>query len=68
MDERETQIYRTLHDISEEIGTAVTVQSMVFGNKGKDSATGVLFSRNPSNGKKELYGEYIINAQGEDIL
>ncbi|MGV2432028.1 MAG UNVERIFIED_CONTAM: pyruvate, phosphate dikinase [Rickettsiaceae bacterium] len=67
MSER-AKIYRVLHDISEEIGTAVTIQSMVFGNKGEDSATGVLFSRNPSNGNKELYGEYIINAQGEDIV
>ncbi len=61
-------IYRKLHDISDDIGTAVNIQSMVFGNKGKTSATGVVFSRNPSTGEKKLFGEYLINAQGEDIV
>ena len=60
--------YRKLNNIPSDIGTAVTIQSMVFGNKGDDSATGVSFSRNPSNGKKEVFGEYILNAQGEDIV
>ena len=61
-------IYRKLHDISEVEGTAVSIQSMVFGNMGETSATGVLFSRDPSTGKKELFGEYLINAQGEDVV
>ena len=61
-------IYRKLHDIPNDLGTAVSVQRMVFGNKGKTSATGVVFSRNPSNGEKKLFGEYLINAQGEDIV
>ncbi|MBT4921971.1 MAG: pyruvate, phosphate dikinase [Rickettsiales bacterium] len=60
--------YRKMNDISDEWGTAVNVQSMVFGNMGDNSATGVAFSRNPSNGKNELYGEYLINAQGEDVV
>ena len=61
-------IYRKLHDIPNDLGTAVSVQRMVFGNKGKTSATGVVFSRNPSNGEKKLFGEYLINAQGEEIV
>lgn len=61
-------IYRKLHDISENEGTAVSLQSMVFGNMGENSATGVLFSRDPSTGEKKLYGEYLINAQGEDVV
>ena len=61
-------IYRKLHDMDHDLGTAVNIQSMVFGNKGKTSATGVVFSRNPSNGQKALFGEYLINAQGEDIV
>ncbi len=62
------KIYRKLHDIPEEWGTAVNVQSMVFGNMGDTSATGVCFTRNPSNGENAFYGEYLINAQGEDVV
>ena len=60
--------YRELHHIPASWGTAVNVQSMVFGNLGETSATGVAFTRNPSTGKKELYGEFLINAQGEDVV
>ena len=60
--------YRRLHDIPESWGTAVNVQSMVFGNMGDTSATGVAFTRNPSTGEKQLYGEFLINAQGEDVV
>jgi pyruvate,orthophosphate dikinase len=60
--------YRCLHGIPESWGTAVTVQAMVFGNLGDTSATGVAFTRNPSTGVKELYGEFLINAQGEDVV
>ncbi|WP_034997259.1 pyruvate, phosphate dikinase [Beijerinckia mobilis] len=60
--------YRRLHDIPASWGTAVTVQAMVFGNMGETSATGVAFTRNPSTGAKELYGEFLINAQGEDVV
>ena len=60
--------YRRLNNIPNDLGTAVNVQVMVFGNMGKDSATGVGFTRNPSNGKKEFYGEFLINAQGEDVV
>lgn len=60
--------YRMLHDIPAEWGTAVTVQSMVFGNLGSDSATGVAFTRNPSTGESEIFGEYLANAQGEDVV
>ncbi|TBW34401.1 pyruvate, phosphate dikinase [Siculibacillus lacustris] len=60
--------YRRLHDIPESWGTAVNVQAMVFGNMGETSATGVAFSRNPSTGEKALYGEFLINAQGEDVV
>ncbi len=60
--------YRKERDIPYEWGTAVSVQSMVFGNMGEDSGTGVVFSRNPANGNKEIYGEYMINAQGEDVV
>ncbi len=62
------KVYRKLNQIPSEWGTAVNVQSMVFGNMGNDSATGVVFTRNPSDGKKEIYGEYLINAQGEDVV
>ncbi|WP_068085531.1 pyruvate, phosphate dikinase [Polycladidibacter stylochi] len=62
------QTYRRLHDLPSDWGTAVNVQAMVFGNMGDDSATGVAFSRNPSNGENALYGEYLINAQGEDVV
>ena len=60
--------YRKLNDIPEEWGTAVNIQSMVFGNMGNDCATGVAFTRNPSTGENQLYGEYLINAQGEDVV
>lgn len=60
--------YRGLHAIPNEWGTAVNVQSMVFGNMGDDSATGVAFSRNPSTGENKFYGEYLLNAQGEDVV
>ncbi|MGI6576123.1 MAG: pyruvate, phosphate dikinase [bacterium] len=61
-------IYRRLHKIPDDIGTAVNIQTMVFGNMGDDSGTGVAFTRNPSTGIKELYGEYLLNAQGEDVV
>ncbi|MFM9845696.1 MAG: pyruvate, phosphate dikinase, partial [Hyphomicrobiaceae bacterium] len=60
--------YRRLHGIPDEWGTAVNVQAMVFGNMGPTSATGVAFTRNPSTGKRELYGEFLVNAQGEDVV
>ncbi|WP_316190064.1 MULTISPECIES: pyruvate, phosphate dikinase [unclassified Bradyrhizobium] len=60
--------YRKLHDIPESWGTAVNVQAMVFGNMGDTSATGVAFTRNPSTGEAKLYGEFLINAQGEDVV
>ncbi len=60
--------YRRLHDIPASWGTAVNVQAMVFGNMGETSATGVAFSRNPSTGEKALYGEFLVNAQGEDVV
>ena len=60
--------YRELNDITGLLGTAVNVQAMVFGNMGDDCGTGVCFTRNPSTGKKEFYGEYLINAQGEDVV
>jgi pyruvate,orthophosphate dikinase len=60
--------YRRLHNIPESWGTAVTVQAMVFGNMGEDCATGVAFTRNPSTGENSFYGEYLINAQGEDVV
>ncbi|MGN6772362.1 MAG: pyruvate, phosphate dikinase [Rhizobiaceae bacterium] len=60
--------YRRLHDIPESWGTAVNVQAMVFGNLGDDSATGVAFTRNPSTGDNQLYGEFLVNAQGEDVV
>ncbi len=61
-------LYRKLNDIPEKWGTAVTVQSMVFGNLSENSATGVVFTRDPSTGAKSFYGEYLINAQGEDVV
>jgi pyruvate, orthophosphate dikinase len=60
--------YRKQHSIPDNLGTAVNVQAMVFGNKGKTSGTGVGFTRNPANGAKEFYGEYLLNAQGEDVV
>ncbi len=65
---KRAQIYRKLNQIPSEWGTAVNVQSMVFGNMGNDCATGVVFTRNPSDGVKDIYGEYLINAQGEDVV
>jgi len=62
------KFYRRMHDIPESWGTAVNVQSMVFGNMGETSATGVAFTRNPSTGENKLYGEFLINAQGEDVV
>lgn len=61
-------VYRRLNDIPGEWGTAVNVQQMVFGNKGETSGTGVVFSRNPANGDKGIFGEYLMNAQGEDVV
>jgi len=61
-------VYRRIHKIPDDLGTAVNVQMMVFGNMGDDSGTGVAFTRNPSTGDKELYGEFLINAQGEDVV
>lgn len=60
--------YRAINDIPSDLGTAVSVQEMVFGNMGVDSGTGVLFTRNPANGEKKIYGEYLMNAQGEDVV
>ncbi len=60
--------YRKLNNIPEDWGTAVNVQAMVFGNMGETSATGVAFTRNPANGTRELYGEFLVNAQGEDVV
>ena len=60
--------YRRIYDIPDHIGTAVNVQMMVFGNTGDRSATGVGFTRNPATGAKEFYGEFLINAQGEDVV
>jgi pyruvate, orthophosphate dikinase len=60
--------YRKLHDISDSMGTAVNIVAMVFGNLGDDSGTGVTFSRDPSTGEQRLYGEYLMNAQGEDVV
>ncbi len=60
--------YRTFHGISHDLGTAVNVQTMVFGNMGFDSGTGVAFTRNPSTGERKVYGEYLLNAQGEDVV
>ena len=60
--------YRKAHGISEDLGTAVNIVSMVFGNLGDDSGTGVAFTRNPSTGEKKFYGEFLVNAQGEDVV
>lgn len=62
------RVYRSLNDIPSDWGTAVTVQEMVFGNTGNESGTGVLFTRNPTTGEKEIFGEYLMNAQGEDVV
>ncbi len=61
-------VYRRINKIPDDLGTAVNIQVMVFGNIGNDSGTGVAFTRNPSTGEKKLYGEYLINAQGEDVV
>ncbi|WP_211287592.1 pyruvate, phosphate dikinase [Isoptericola jiangsuensis] len=61
-------VYRRAHGIADDLGTAVNVMQMVFGNRGDTSATGVCFTRNPSTGAKELYGEFLVNAQGEDVV
>ena len=61
-------VYRRMNDIPGDWGTAVNVQAMVFGNMGETSGTGVAFTRNPSTGEKGIYGEYLINAQGEDVV
>ena len=60
--------YRRIENIPDEWGTAVNVQAMVFGNMGNDSCTGVAFTRNPGNGENKFYGEYLVNAQGEDVV
>ena len=65
---KRAKVYRKLNYIPAEWGTAVNIQSMVFGNMGNDCATGVVFTRNPSSGENEIYGEYLINAQGEDVV
>lgn len=62
------ETYRRLHNIPESWGTAVNVQAMVFGNMGETSATGVAFTRNPSTGERAIYGEFLVNAQGEDVV
>src|SRR5699024_4781779 len=61
-------VYRRANNISADLGTAVNVMQMVFGNRGETSATGVCFTRNPSTGEHELYGEFLLNAQGEDVV
>jgi len=65
---RRAQEYRRVHRIADDLGTAVNVQAMVFGNQGWDSGTGVAFTRNPVTGEKALFGEYLLNAQGEDVV
>ncbi|MCL2580569.1 MAG: pyruvate, phosphate dikinase [Oscillospiraceae bacterium] len=67
-DNHRANVYRRMHNIPYSWGTAVNVQAMVFGNMGDDCGTGVAFSRNPSTGENKLYGEYLINAQGEDVV
>jgi pyruvate,orthophosphate dikinase len=62
------QVYRRMYSIPDDLGTAVNVVQMVFGNKGDDSATGVCFTRDPSTGEQGVYGEYLVNAQGEDVV
>ncbi len=61
-------VYRNMNGVRQELGTAVNIQTMVFGNRGEDCATGVVFTRNPSTGEKRLFGEFLINAQGEDVV
>ena len=61
-------VYRDMNKVQSQIGTAVNIQAMVFGNRGQDCATGVVFTRNPSTGEKSLFGEFLVNAQGEDVV
>ncbi len=61
-------VYRKLNDIAHNLGTAVNIQSMVFGNMGETSGTGVAFTRNPATGENKLFGEFLMNAQGEDVV
>src|SRR5205085_501925 len=67
-DNPRAQVYRRAHEIPDDLGTAVNVVQMVFGNKGEDSGTGVAFTRDPSTGEAGLYGEFLANAQGEDVV
>ncbi len=67
-DNPRANVYRQMNGIPYEWGTAVNVQTMVFGNMGEDSGTGVAFSRNPSTGEKQIYAEFLPNAQGEDVV
>ncbi len=67
-DSERAKVYRRLNDIPRDLGTAVNVQAMVFGNMGDDSATGVAFTRNPATGARAYYGEWLVNAQGEDVV
>ncbi|WP_125566549.1 pyruvate, phosphate dikinase [Companilactobacillus insicii] len=67
-DNNRARVYRRQNNIPETLGTAVNVQTMVFGNSGEDSGTGVAFTRNPATGEKNLFGEYLLNAQGEDVV
>ncbi len=67
-DNQRAKIYRKLHDIPDDLGTAVNIQSMVFGNMGEKCGTGVAFTRNPSTGERKLFGEFLLNAQGEDVV
>ncbi len=67
-DNQRARAYRRLEGISDDVGTAVNVQAMVYGNRGDDCATGVAFTRNPSTGEPQLFGEYLVNAQGEDVV
>src|SRR5205085_9278959 len=62
------QVYRRANDIPDDLGTAVNIVQMVFGNKGERSGTGVAFTRNPSTGEQGVYGEFLANAQGEDVV
>src|SRR5207237_10158269 len=67
-DSPRAQVYRRTYDIPDDLGTAVNVVQMVFGNKGDESGTGVCFTRDPSTGEQGLYGEFLANAQGEDVV
>ncbi len=67
-DNQRAKVYRRLNNIPDDLGTAVNIQMMVFGNKGETSGTGVAFTRNPSDGRNEFYGEWLLNAQGEDVV